>query len=177
MFIIASFLLFLLVIGGAYIFFTPIKLIGVLPKNGKKLIIFDFDGTICDSYDVVIKIFNSIASDYGVKQVDLLQKQELKNQSIKEVMNDHGVTISMLPSLTRRVRKEFSSHIHELRPFDNIGEVIQDLKKTGNSVGILTTNSGSNVKACLKANGMNELFQFIVHGSSVYGKSNIFNIY
>ena len=67
MFIIASFLLFLLVIGGAYIFFTSTKLIGVLPKNGKKLIIFDFDGTICDSYDVVIKIFNSIASDYGVK--------------------------------------------------------------------------------------------------------------
>ncbi len=171
--IIASFIVFLLVLGGAYIFFTSIKLIGILPKNGSKLVIFDFDGTICDSYDVVIKIFNSIANDYGVKQIDLLKKQELKSQSIKDAMNDHGVTLSMLPSLTRRVRKELSSCIHELKPFEGIRKIIQDLKSSGNNIGILTTNSGSNVKAFLKANGMDESFQFIVHGSSVYGKSNI----
>lgn len=171
--IIASFIVFLLVLGGAYIFFISIKLIGILPKKGSKLVIFDFDGTICDSYDVVIKIFNSIANDYGVKQIDLLKKQELKSQSIKDVMNDHGVTLSRLPLLTRRVRKELSSCIHELKPFEGIRKIIQDLKNSGNNIGILTTNSGSNVKAFLKANGMDELFQFIVHGSSVYGKSNI----
>jgi phosphoglycolate phosphatase len=63
--------------------------------------------------------------------------------------------------------------MHKLNSFYYIKEVIQSLKNKGYAIGILTTNSGSNVKTFLEANDMANLFQFIVHGSSIYGKSNL----
>ena len=42
-----------------------------------KYIIFDFDGTIVDSLDLLVKIYNQTCHNYGCLPVDINDKEEL----------------------------------------------------------------------------------------------------
>ena len=49
-----------------------------MKKNNFKLIIFDFDGTIADTFQVFIEGVNAIYREKGLKVITLKEKANLK---------------------------------------------------------------------------------------------------
>jgi phosphoglycolate phosphatase len=138
-----------------------------------KEIIFDFDGTIADTFDVVLSISNCLAGEFGYPPVRPEEVKHLKNLTSREILKQSGVSLLKLPFLLRRLRVELHREICRLSPIAGIREVLQELRDKGNHLGIVTSNSRENVIAFLDAQEMGDLFDFVGSGLTLFGKGRI----
>ena len=140
-----------------------------------KVIIFDFDGTVADTFDTLVNITNSLAPEFGYKQASQEDIVKIKNLTSREIIKQSGVSVFKLPWLLRKVAAELNNEIHYLHPVAGIKEALVDLKKRGNQLGIITSNERENVRIFLQNNGMPNLFDFVYSGTRIFGKSRVIN--
>lgn len=140
-----------------------------------KVIIFDFDGTIADTYQEVVAIANGLSSEFGYKPLDAEALQLLKNLSSKEIIKQSEISLFKLSFLVRRVQKELGKQIRNLKPISGMPEVLQELKQQNCTLGIITSNAKENVVAFLEKQNIAHLFDFIYSGATIFGKHRIIN--
>ncbi|MCC0177960.1 HAD-IA family hydrolase [Waterburya agarophytonicola K14] len=140
-----------------------------------KVILFDFDGTIADTYNAIAKITNQLSSEFGYKALDEEELLLLKNLSSREIVKLSEISIFKIPFLVRRVRTELSKEISELSPIGDIERVLFELKNRGYTLGIVTSNNKENVKIFLRKNKLDCLFSYIYSSTSIFGKHRVIN--
>lgn len=141
--------------------------------SSKKTIIFDFDGTIADTLDILVDIYNSIAVKYRCKPIDKSRKNDLRSKGAKEIFKICGVSAIRLPLIAMQIKRELRSDIKSIDLFDGIESALSSVKRAGYNLGIMTSNSESNVSEFLKRRGICNLFDFIYSGSNVFGKDKV----
>lgn len=139
-----------------------------------KTIIFDFDGTIADSFLVVKNIVLNLSKDFGYKKPTEKEILQLKTKHPKEVMNTLGISYYKLPILLLRAKLEMHKQILNIRPIEGIENTLHSLKSKKYMLGIVTSNNKKNVIAFLKKNNL-DLFDFIQTESNIFGKSRALN--
>lgn len=145
----------------------------LIPDQTARVIIFDFDGTIADSFDAVLSISNRLADEFGYPPTPLEDISALKNLSSREILRRSKVPFFKLPFLLRRLRSELNREIARLKPIPGIKDALLELRHQGHSLGIVTSNSRQNVIAFLEAQDMRELFDFVDSGLTLFGKGRI----
>jgi phosphoglycolate phosphatase len=138
-----------------------------------KVIIFDFDGTVADTFDTIVKIGNKLALEFGYKPALPEEIPSIKNLSSREIIRQSGVSVLKLPFLLKRLKTELNNEICKLNPIDGIEEALRELKNQGNKLGIITSNDKENVVAFLQKHNLDELFDFIYSGATIFGKSRV----
>ncbi|MGH1392612.1 MAG: HAD-IA family hydrolase [Trichormus sp.] len=141
----------------------------------QKVIIFDFDGTIADTVDALVSIANRLAIEFGYIQITPEQLTLLKNLSSREIIKYSGVSLLKIPFLVKKVKAELKNKIQELKPIPGMKESLLELKNHGYQLGIITSNSKDNVTAFLEINELDNLFEFIYSGVTIFGKTTIIN--
>jgi phosphoglycolate phosphatase len=141
----------------------------------QKVIIFDFDGTIADTVDALVSIANRLAADFGYVQITPEQLTLLKNLSSREIIKYSGVSLFKIPFLVKKVKTELKNKIQELKPVPGMKEALADLQYHGYKLGIITSNSKENVTDFLRINELDNLFEFIYSGVTIFGKTTIIN--
>jgi phosphoglycolate phosphatase len=140
-----------------------------------KVILFDFDGTIADTYQAIAKITNQLSTEFGYKALDQEELILIKNISSREIVKRSEISIFKLPFLVRRVRAELSKEIAELQPIKGISQVLLELKKQGYILGIVTSNNKENVNIFLAKNQLDHLFSYIYSSTAIFGKHRVLN--
>ncbi len=140
-----------------------------------KVIIFDFDGTIADTVDALVSIANNLAVEFNYAQITPEEFVILKNLTSKEIFKYSGIPLFKIPFLLKKVKRELKNKIPELKPIQGIPEALLELKNDGNRLGIVTSNSKDNVKEFLKVNNLDNLFEFVHPGVTIFGKTKIIN--
>jgi len=141
----------------------------------QKVIIFDFDGTIADTVDALVNIANSLAVEFSFAPITSEEFLILKNLTSREIFKYSGIPLFKIPFLLKKVKKELKNKIPELKPIPGIEEALIELKESGNRLGIITSNSKGNVKEFLKINNLDNLFEFVHTGVTIFGKTTIIN--
>ncbi|MEA5565604.1 HAD-IA family hydrolase [Anabaena sp. UHCC 0399] len=141
----------------------------------QKVIIFDFDGTIADTVDALVSIANRLAIEFGYIQITPDQLTLLKNLSSREIIKYSGVSLFKIPFLVKKVKAELKNKIQGLKPIPGMKESLVELKYHGYQLGIITSNSKDNVTAFLTINELDNLFEFIYSGVTIFGKTTIIN--
>jgi phosphoglycolate phosphatase-like HAD superfamily hydrolase len=139
----------------------------------KKTIIFDFDGTIADTLETIVKIYNNIAPDYNCKLIKREDDKRLRAQRPQDVLDFCGVSSWRLPFLLLRIRKELKNHIRNVKLVDGIKESILEIKRLGYELGILTSNSKDNVNIFFEINGLESIFDFVHSEKSYFRKERM----
>ena len=136
-----------------------------------RIILFDFDGTIADSLDSIVKITNRLSGEFGYKKTTEEDVENLRNMNSLQIIKTSGVPIFKIPFLLQMVKLELNHEIQNLKPIPGILETLHTLKQKEHRLGIVTSNSLENVKGFLERNDMNKLFSFIHAGSTLFGKN------
>jgi len=133
------------------------------------LVLFDFDGTLCPSFDLLVREFNAVSKYYGLKKVESHEIENLRDMGAKEVQKVLGISMFKLPFLVKKICRNISAHIVELKPILGISEVLHALKAAGYSLGILSSNSEKNIRIYLKKYDL-DFFDFIYTGKAIFSK-------
>ena len=140
-----------------------------------KTIIFDFDGTLADTLDSVVKIVNDHAEHFDYRKVTKEEIPHLQGKKPKEILSHLGISIFKLPLWIKKIHSEINKEISNMRPTVNILPILCELHEDEDCIlGILTSNTQENVKEFLVRNELN-FFDFIRTGKSVFGKSHMIN--
>ncbi len=133
------------------------------------LIIFDFDGTLCDSLDVAVSVVNKFADEYGFDKITDIEK--MRGMTPMENMKNLGVSKIKLPFIVRKIQKDLRKRIDELKPFSVMKEILKYLKKEKKaSLLLLSSNNIDNVLYFLNKYNMN-YFDVFCTKVSTFGKS------
>jgi len=135
-----------------------------------RYIIFDFDGTLADTFELSVEIYNEMAEKFRCKKVDVEKIEELKNSNALDLMKDHNVSMVKLPIMLVKAKLEFSKHIPNIHPCGEINDVLLALTEKGYRLGILTSNSKKVVDEYLEKFKITRLFDFVYSGKHIFGK-------
>jgi len=141
-------------------------------KNGTPLaLIFDFDGTIADTLDMMIDLYNErLAREFRCKFFDKSQKETFRQIPAAEFLRTYGIRYYKLPFMAVRARFLLKRYVEQMQPFPGILEWIRQVAQENVFLGIATSNSSKNVRRFLQKNQISDSFQCIYGGRNVFGK-------
>jgi phosphoglycolate phosphatase len=135
-----------------------------------KLVIFDFDGTIADSFDEILKIFNELSEKYRHEKIESKAEiDEMKRTGAKQILEKFRLPFYKYAILLIETRKLLKSRMSKIRIFGGVADTVRYLKDNGFMIGILSSNREDNIRIFLKNNGI-DIFDIIMR-SSLFGKA------
>jgi phosphoglycolate phosphatase len=136
----------------------------------KKTIIFDFDGTIADSFDIIENILINLSGEFGYRKPTEEEIEEFKTKHPKEIMKILGLSAYKAPFLLLRVKSEMQKRITDIKPIHGMAKALTRLKSNGYTLGIVTSNGEKNVQLFLEENNP-KVFDFVQTESSLFDKA------
>ncbi|MFO0824260.1 MAG: HAD-IA family hydrolase [Gemmataceae bacterium] len=133
-----------------------------------KLVIFDFDGTLANSLPTAVGIFNRIAAELGYKQI--VDVATVRAMPTRQFLRHHGISLWRLPRLVRRYHLAAAEEADKLKLFPGLSESLHAIRSQGVRLGVLSSNKEDNIRRCLRANGVEDLFSFVVGYPKLFGK-------
>ncbi|MDF2377141.1 MAG: HAD-IA family hydrolase [Verrucomicrobiales bacterium] len=140
--------------------------------HSKPLLIFDFDGTLANTLETGIGIFNDLAPDYGLKTVALDEARELRKLNTRALLDHLGISRVLAVKLGAHIRKVLHQQMDQVEMIQGTKEAVLELHRAGFRLGVLSSNSAENVRLVLRRFGLLECFSFIEAGVSLFGKSH-----
>lgn len=141
-----------------------------LHKQGRRqAVIFDFDGTIADSFEYVFDFLKSEAKNttvYNMKELQALRKLSMKDLALRL-----GIPVWRLPLTYFKGRRVMRAHMEHVEPVAGMIDVIRQLHADGYTLFITSSNSGRNIKQLLRREGVLGCFRAIRSGAGFSGKS------
>jgi len=134
-----------------------------------KTIIFDFDGTLADTFQIAIKNLNELCEKFGKEKIK--EPNKLREKTVREaIREDFKISIFQIPFYIKQAQELMKSKIEEIKLFRDIKEVLTELsEKYHYNIGILTSNSRETVQKVLDKEKI-EYIKFIFSNSSILGK-------
>ncbi|MCW8445533.1 HAD hydrolase-like protein [Fluoribacter gormanii] len=133
-------------------------------------LIFDFDGTLADSFHIAIEKLTLLANELNLRKIEPSELEILRNLTSKELIHYLKIPFFKLPHLMHRAREHMKNEISTLSIFIDLPEVLTELKHLDCTMGIVTSNSLVNVSTWLEQHQMQNIFNFIHAESSYFGK-------
>ena len=132
------------------------------------MLMFDFDGTIADTFNNVLTIMNRLSIEYNFRKIESHEIEQLKDKTTREILRYLEISMIKAPIIGARLRRELHKEINVIKPKTGLKEVLLQLQSSGHKMGILTSNSKKNVAQFLKNHEL--VFDFITTSLKIGGK-------
>ncbi|MBN1575902.1 MAG: HAD-IA family hydrolase [Chitinispirillaceae bacterium] len=136
-------------------------------------LIFDFDGTVADTMEMLGRIYNRIAPEYNCRPIADELREVLRKGRPQDLIKEYGMPPLKMPVVVLRMRKEVSGCIAQVKPIRGIAAALRELKSAGYTLGIISSNAPENVRTFLAVNDLCGLFDFIQSSKHVFGKAAV----
>jgi|GEM_PF-73697 len=138
------------------------------PSGRRQAVIFDFDGTIADSFEYVFNFLKEEA--HNTRAYKAKEMKALRMLSMKDLSLELGIPYWRLPMMYFRGRRVMREHMEHVEPFDGMIEVIRQLHQDGYLLFIASSNSGRNIRHLLRRQGILSCFKAIRSSAGITGK-------
>ncbi len=141
------------------------------PQKEKKVLLFDFDGTLADSFQMMVSIYKKLSKKHKFAPATPESIEQMRGLSAREVIGKLPIAKYKLPILFMEGKKEFIKHIADIKPFPELASILPQLSKQY-TLGIVTSNDPTTVKEFLITHNMDH-FDFVYSDGSLFGKGKI----
>lgn len=138
--------------------------------NKIKNIIFDFDGTLADTLEVILETMRLLTKEFGLPE---LTDEECKSvigikleEAPKALWGDKAMSEEEFVDVYRRIFYGIKDKM-EIRCFPNVKETLQNLKNAGIKMAIASSRSRLSLDEYLERLGIRGYFDCIVGGDEV----------
>ncbi len=132
-----------------------------------KAVIFDLDGTLTDSDKVHFQVFQKIFAQHGIDLDRALYRQKISGRQNAAILAD------FLPDLSEAAVEAFSANKEatfrtaahgNLTPLAGLLELIEQIKRQGLAIAVVTNAPPENAAFMLKELGLSDTFDPVVIG-------------
>jgi len=137
-----------------------------------KVLLFDFDGTIANSADVVLQSLAALINKYNYPNVT---PKQLKHKQAKSIFEKIRMLLFMA-----KIKKEFKAlygrHSREIPLFEGMADALSAIAEKDYSIAILSSNDPGNIRSCLDAHHIS-INADIIPSSGLFGKHKTIRAY
>lgn len=138
-------------------------------KHAKEhAVIFDFDGTIADSFDAFLEALQATVN--RTNRLSSEQIEDLRKSSTKEVMRKLGIGRWQLPMLVMKGRREIKNRYSRVNAFAGIDVVLKTLSRRY-PLYIVSTNDRETIVNFLEKYGLRDCVAGIYGSIGILGKA------
>jgi phosphoglycolate phosphatase len=137
------------------------------------LVIFDFDGTLADSYPWFLSIFEELAHRYHLPDISHEDLEDLRKLDVHQILKEYKIPIWKMILIGNHLKKLMNSQIERVNMVDGMRSVVQELSGQGVKLAIVTSNAERNVRRVLGTETM-AYFDAIASEVSMFGKKGKF---
>ncbi|MBO0932515.1 HAD hydrolase-like protein [Fibrella aquatilis] len=138
-----------------------------------KLVIFDFDGTLADSFPLFLRAFNTVAVRYGIRPMEDAELDMLRTLGPRQLMQHLHIPAWKSPLLAFGMRRLMTQSIGEVCLFAGVPEMLRRLDEAGVRLALVSSNTETNVRRVLGPN-IASLITDYVCGTALFGKARAF---
>jgi phosphoglycolate phosphatase len=124
-----------------------------------KTLIFDFDGTLADTFPLVVDVSYRLSPH--TRRLPEKELADLRQLPLLTAMRRLGISHWYMPSLIVFVRRRLTPRMKEVDPYEGILPMLRELRKAGHDLFIVTSNYKENVDIFLKHHKVDHLFSGI----------------
>ena len=135
-----------------------------------KLVVFDFDGTLADTFDWFNATLGEMAAKYRFRTPDPLDTETLRHMHAGQILSHLGVRWWKVPFVAEGFRKAMARDIRAIKPFPGTLEAIDKLGEAGIELAIASSNSRGNIESILGERSGR--FKYWECGTSLQGKAS-----
>lgn len=116
-----------------------------------RLVIFDFDGTLADSFPWFCSVLNKVGARHGLRPVAPEEVEGLRLLPTAGILRALGVRPWTLPGLTRDLRalKAEAAAAGAIPLFPGVAEMLRALAAAGTGLAIASSDSEASIRATL----------------------------
>jgi phosphoglycolate phosphatase len=138
-----------------------------------KLVIFDFDGTLANTFPWVLDNMDQVADKFKLDRIDRNEMDAIRSFDLRKLMKYYDVSPWKLALMTRYVRKRLGEDIQQVSLFEGIDQLLEYLSEQGTKLAVVSSNSYDNVRQVLGPINA-ALIDYYECGVSVFGKPTKF---
>jgi phosphoglycolate phosphatase len=137
-----------------------------------KEVIFDFDGTIADSFEVIMSFFVQYKQKLGLEKFGKKEIEIYRNKGVGELIKKSKISVLKISKVINEMRKGINESVSEVKPCVGMVDLLKKLKNKGFDLGVMSTNGDKTINKFLKNNKI-EIFDYVVGKGSLFGKSKV----
>ncbi len=138
-----------------------------------RLVVFDFDGTLADSWPWLMENLAGIAERHRLRKVDPAEIETLRGRPSREVVRHFGVRFWQMPFIARDMRKRVAAAADTIPMFDGVPGLLRDVAAAGAIIAVVTSNGEETVRRVLGPSA--SLVDHFVCGIAMFGKARKFD--
>ncbi len=125
-----------------------------------KLVIFDFDGTLADSYPWFLSIYDSLVERFQLPHLEKTDLEKLRNVEINKLLQDHKISPFKAVMIGGYLKQLMSEQISRVPLVQGMQTVIDALADHGVKMAVVSSNAEVNVRQVLGPNNAARFVDF-----------------
>lgn len=135
-----------------------------------RLAIFDFDGTLANTFPVFRDVFDLVIDRYALRRPEEADVHWLRAQPTADILRWLGVPMWQLPSIMRFARSRMQARAFEITLFPGIDALLHALVSADTRIAVVSSNAERTVRAVLGPALMSQV-SAVRCGVGLFGKA------
>jgi len=133
------------------------------------MLIFDFDGTLANSFPWVLNILDELAEKFNALPLDPSRLEELKEYPPRKIMKMHNIPTWKLPAILKFTRSRMRTNGESIHCFEGVSSLLNKIYEQNIQMALVTSNTRETARRVL-GDELYNLFQLFEDKVSLFGK-------